>query len=77
MVIGEMHRRQVKADQRNENDDSATPQEAELQEGRDYYVEAGLFVFTATFLRQRGYCCESGVTVPISVRPTSDLKRLK
>ncbi|HEY3042012.1 MAG TPA: DUF5522 domain-containing protein [Pyrinomonadaceae bacterium] len=42
------------------NADPSTPQEAELQEGRDYYVENGLLVFTSAFLRKRGYCCESG-----------------
>lgn len=31
-----------------------------LEEGVDYYLENGLFVFTADFLRRRGYCCESG-----------------
>jgi hypothetical protein len=31
----------------------------ELIEGMDYYIEAGLFVFTARFLRNRGYCCEN------------------
>jgi hypothetical protein len=31
-----------------------------LVEGVDYYVENGLFVFTAKYLRDRGYCCESG-----------------
>ena len=31
-----------------------------LEEGVDYYLENGLFVFTAEFLRRRGYCCESG-----------------
>jgi hypothetical protein len=31
-----------------------------LIEGIDYYVENGLFVFTAQYLRDRGYCCESG-----------------
>jgi hypothetical protein len=31
-----------------------------LEEGRDYYLEAGLYVFTEYFLRQRGYCCRSG-----------------
>ena len=36
------------------------PQDAELREGLDYYLENGLFVFTAAFLRKRGYCCESG-----------------
>lgn len=49
-----MKQKQVDADQRNEDDDPATPQHEELQEGRDYYVEAGLFVFTANFLRKRG-----------------------
>ena len=32
----------------------------ELIEGVDYYVESGLFVFTAEYLRERGYCCTSG-----------------
>ena len=35
-------------------------EDEELLEGRDYYLEDGLFVFTAAFLRKRGYCCESG-----------------
>jgi len=34
--------------------------DTELLEARDYYLENGLFVFTAAFLRKRGYCCESG-----------------
>jgi hypothetical protein len=55
-----MNQKEVDADQRNQDDDPTSPQVAELQEGRDYYVEAGLFVFTASFLRGRGYCCESG-----------------
>ena len=40
--------------------DPSARQDAELREGLDYYVENGLFVFTAEFLRRRGYCCESG-----------------
>ena len=47
----------------NDSDDDAdasTRQDAQLQEGLDYYLENGLFVFTATFLLKRGYCCESG-----------------
>lgn len=40
--------------------DSSIGQEEQLQEGLDYYIENGLFVFTAAFLRKRGYCCESG-----------------
>jgi len=31
-----------------------------LVEGIDYYMENGFMVFTAHYLRQRGYCCESG-----------------
>jgi hypothetical protein len=32
----------------------------QLVEGIDYYMENGFLVFTAHYLRQRGYCCESG-----------------
>ena len=39
---------------------SSGRQDAELQEGLDYYVEDGLLVFTDMFLRKRGYCCENG-----------------
>jgi hypothetical protein len=48
--------------QTNADDDSggASRRDAELQEGIDYYLEDGLFVFTAVFLLRRGYCCESG-----------------
>jgi hypothetical protein len=31
-----------------------------LVEGLDYYLEDGLMVFTAHYLRNRGYCCQSG-----------------
>jgi hypothetical protein len=34
--------------------------EPALREGRDYHVEDGLFVFTAHYLRARGFCCQSG-----------------
>ena len=30
-----------------------------LIEGVDYYVETGFMVFTAHYLLNRGYCCES------------------
>jgi len=33
---------------------------AQLVEGEDYYLENGNYVFTATYLLKRGYCCESG-----------------
>jgi hypothetical protein len=29
-------------------------------EGEDFYREGPFLVFTAKFLRARGYCCESG-----------------
>jgi len=44
----------------SEDDEASSRQHAPLQEGIDYYVENGLFVFTAAFLLRRGYCCESG-----------------
>jgi hypothetical protein len=32
-----------------------------LVEGVDFYINAeGLMVFTAVYLRKRGYCCQSG-----------------
>lgn len=34
--------------------------EDELVEGLDYYMENGFLVFTAIYLRKRGYCCRSG-----------------
>ena len=34
--------------------------ESPLVEGEDYYIENGLSVFTARFLRRRGYCCDNG-----------------
>jgi hypothetical protein len=46
-----------------DSDQDAAPSsrdDGELLEGLDYYVEDGLLVFTAAFLRKRGYCCESG-----------------
>lgn len=30
------------------------------KEGEDYYIEGGLYVFTAKYHLKRGYCCESG-----------------
>jgi hypothetical protein len=45
---------------RSERDSAAPQRDAELQEGLDYYLEHGLFVFTAAFLLKRGYCCDSG-----------------
>jgi Family of unknown function (DUF5522) len=33
--------------------------ELPLVEGEDYYLEHGLFVFTAKFLLRRGYCCDN------------------
>ena len=32
----------------------------ELVEGEDFYIEEGLMVLTAKFLKERGYCCGNG-----------------
>ena len=32
----------------------------QFAEGIDYYIENGFMVFTAHYLRNRGYCRESG-----------------
>jgi hypothetical protein len=38
-----------------------TPDRTEaLVEGEDYYWEGSAMVFTAAYLRRRGFCCESG-----------------
>jgi iron complex transport system substrate-binding protein len=31
-----------------------------VSEGKDYYIENGFMVFTASYLQRRGYCCGSG-----------------
>jgi len=31
-----------------------------LEEDKDYYVERGAMVFTASYLKRRGYCCGNG-----------------
>jgi hypothetical protein len=41
-----------------ENDDDATTSYS-LMEGKDYYLEGTLMVFTERFLTRRGFCCES------------------
>jgi hypothetical protein len=51
---------QINGTNAGEDADAERRQEEELQEGLDYYLESGLLVFTAEFLRKRGYCCESG-----------------
>jgi hypothetical protein len=44
-----------------QSDNSSTSGEKlPLVEGEDFYLENGLYVFTASFLRRRGYCCDSG-----------------
>jgi len=36
-------------------------EQTKLIENIDYYInEAGLYVFTEKYLRERGYCCENG-----------------
>jgi hypothetical protein len=40
------------------DDDAHTPRP--LVEGTDYYLEGEMMVFTESFLKRRGFCCESG-----------------
>ncbi|MDX1666479.1 MAG: DUF5522 domain-containing protein [Saprospiraceae bacterium] len=40
--------------------DDKKPSPGRLEEGLDYYLENGKYVFTRHFLLRRGYCCESG-----------------
>jgi Family of unknown function (DUF5522) len=43
--------------------------------GVDYYVENGFWVFTAHYLRRRGFCCRSGCRhCPYGYRPGEDGK---
>ena len=45
-------------------------------EGIDYVIEGGRWVFTAQFLRERGYCCENGCrNCPYRDSDAVDLKR--
>jgi len=30
------------------------------EEEKDFYIENGFYVFTAKFLKKRGYCCDNG-----------------
>lgn len=46
-----------------EFDSDSKPTQTDLRptkEGRDFYFEHGYMVLTEEFLKQRGYCCESG-----------------
>ena len=36
--------------------------QSQFVEGIDYYIKDGRWVFTAHYLRKRGYCCQSGCT---------------
>jgi hypothetical protein len=44
-----------------------------LVEGIDFYYENGLMVFTAEYLKKRGYCCRSGCRhCPYGYKPEPD-----
>lgn len=34
--------------------------QGKLKEGQDYYLENGALVFTESYLKRRGYCCDNG-----------------
>jgi len=42
------------------DDSSSSTDELPLVKDVDYYLESGLYVFTASYLLRRGYCCDSG-----------------
>jgi hypothetical protein len=46
----------------NKTDETQSREQPQLAliDGLDYYLENGLMVFTAYFLRRRGYCCDNG-----------------
>jgi hypothetical protein len=41
------------------NDPTVSRAESPAVEGEDFYLENGLYVFTAGFLLRRGYCCDN------------------
>lgn len=55
-----MHGKPANPDDTEDDADMSAREQPDLQEGLDYYIEHGLFVFTAEYLLKRGYCCESG-----------------
>ncbi len=47
--------------ERSQDAEKTQASERRLLEGVDYYTEdSGLLVFTAHYLRKRGYCCHNG-----------------
>lgn len=42
------------------SDPSAENDFPNLEEGRDFTIEDGKYVFTRYYLKKRGYCCGSG-----------------
>lgn len=56
---------------------AAGAEASRLRIEEDYYLEGSKMVFTADFLRQRGYCCESGCRhCPYGFGPEGLKKRL-
>jgi hypothetical protein len=46
--------------------------------GVDYYLEEGRWVFSAHYLQERGYCCESGCRhCPYGFRQNSTARKVK
>jgi hypothetical protein len=40
--------------------EKSTPSTKRLVEGVDFYIAHGYYVFTALFLKNRGFCCKNG-----------------
>jgi hypothetical protein len=52
--------KEIKVNSQNQKDEPSNNSSHELIEAKDYYIENGFYVFTAEYLKGRGYCCKSG-----------------
>jgi hypothetical protein len=44
----------------NANNSKTKQKPIQLEAGKHYYLENGLFVFTETYHLEKGYCCGNG-----------------
>jgi hypothetical protein len=49
-----------------------------MKEGTDYYInEKGLYVFTESYLKRRGYCCKTGcLHCPFGFKKITQINKL-
>jgi len=58
--LGGLMKNEAKGEGNKDETNSSEEPLVPLVDGLDYYLENGLMVFTAYFLKRRGYCCNSG-----------------